>query len=532
MKLVALSAVLMVACTANRPAPTVAYDPPPAPASVPDPPALTLVPDVTVEDTVQPLVKDEIPATNGWYVPSLFDSVYAHYTRAKTALDSAQGHVDMALTFLDSIGEDNLGAELAQNREELVEELSPLVLALSMIQRQTASPGRDDEIQLVVNEDVEYEIRSFQRRERKWFIRSFRRSSKFMPIIRDVFKDHEIPAMMAWLPFIESGYSQEARSHAGALGMWQFIQSTGHRFGLARDNYVEERMHVRRSTEAAIGFLTYLHEMFGDWMTALAAYNCGEGRVMRTIRRQRIAYLDNFWDLYRQLPRETARYVPRFIAVQLILNEPAKYGFHELLSGEGQLPPEEIEITRSISLRTIAAEFPHITEDDLASLNPDLVSRVTPPRKYQLLVPQGTTTRLTEVLSRLATETLPPQPPTLVHRVRRGETLSLIAGRYRTTVNAIRRENRIRNPNRLRVGQRLRVPTGRGYRAPSTSARTRAARARATATHVVQKGETLWSISLLYGMSLTELRRANNMRSRASAIQPGQRLRVRPRGTS
>ena len=116
---------------------------------------------------------------------------------------------------------------------------------------------------------------------------------------------------------MESGFKIQAYSRARALGLWQFIPSTGYKFGLSRDEWVDERMDVEKSTQAAIAYLKELHGMFGDWLTVLAAYNCGEGRVLRVISRQHINYFDRFWDLYNQLPRETARYVPRLSLIHI-----------------------------------------------------------------------------------------------------------------------------------------------------------------------------------------------------------------------
>jgi len=103
---------------------------------------------------------------------------------------------------------------------------------------------------------------------------------------------------------VESGFKVGAYSRARALGLWQFIPSTGYKFGLTRDEWVDERMDVLKSTHAAIAYLKELHAMFGDWMTVLASYNCGEGRVLRVISRQHVNYFDRFWDLYSKLPNE------------------------------------------------------------------------------------------------------------------------------------------------------------------------------------------------------------------------------------
>src|SRR3970282_2182076 len=141
------------------------------------------------------------------------------------------------------------------------------------------------------------------------------------------FHEAGIPEEISWLPLIESGFKVRALSRSRALGLWQFIPSTGYKFGLKRNTWIAERLDPAKSTAAAIAYLKELHQIFGDWATVLAAYNCGEGNVLRAIRGQKTDYLDNFWDLYGRLPRETARYLLRFLTVLTVLKDPSKYGF-------------------------------------------------------------------------------------------------------------------------------------------------------------------------------------------------------------
>ena len=174
-----------------------------------------------------------------------------------------------------------------------------------------------------------------------------------MNMIVGALKEAGLPEELAWLPLIESGFKTRAFSSARALGLWQFIPSTGYKFGLKRDTWIDERLNQEKATKAAIAYLKELHQIFGDWTTVLAGYNCGEGRVLKRIRNQKINYLDNFWDLYTQLPRETARYVPRFLATLHILKDPAGYGF---ILGEPDAPVsyETVNIQKSVQLKEVA----------------------------------------------------------------------------------------------------------------------------------------------------------------------------------
>lgn len=315
--------------------------------------------------------------------------------------------------------------------------------------------GKDNEIPLVMNEYVEREIKLFQTMERDFFLESYKRSGRYRSEMVKAFREAGIPEDITWLPLIESGFKLRAMSRARALGLWQFIPSTGYKFGLKRNTVVDERLDPGKSTAAAIAYLKELHQMFGDWATVLAAYNCGEGNVLRAIRGQKIDYLDNFWDLYQRLPRETARYYPRFIAVLTIVKNPGKYGF-TLDEPEKPVSYESVTIEKPVHLQKIA-ERTGCTDEELADLNPELRFRATPAATYELKVPQGKREAVLACVDTLP-KWSPPKVEYVVHRVRRGETLSTIASHYRTSVARIMDANNIRKARLLRIGQRLKIP--------------------------------------------------------------------------
>jgi membrane-bound lytic murein transglycosylase D len=187
-------------------------------------------------------------------------------------------------------------------------------------------------------------------REKEWFLKVYARSGKYRPAIVRELKEAGLPEELSWLPLIESGFSTVAISSARALGMWQFIASTGYKYGLNRDAWIDERMNPEKATKAAIAYLTELHQIFGEWTTALAAYNCGEARVLKEISTQKINYMDNFWDLYEKLPSETAFYVPKFLAVLHIVNNPSAYGI-ELPPLEKEIEYDKVNINKQFSSR-------------------------------------------------------------------------------------------------------------------------------------------------------------------------------------
>jgi membrane-bound lytic murein transglycosylase D len=306
------------------------------------------------------------------------------------------------------------------------------------------------------NAHVRREIQSFTTVERELFLEGYRRSFVYRPMILERLHKAGLPSQLSWLPLVESWFKVRALSRASALGMWQFIASTGARYGLTRDPWVDERLDPEKSTDAAIAYLGDLHGLFGDWPKALAAYNCGEARVMRLSRPASGEYQD-FWDLYELLPGETRRYVPRLLAALMILEDPARYGM-ELPAPDA--PPAAVAVARverSVTLDRIDAAL-GLPAGTLAGLNPELRRQATPRRPYDLRVPAGQEGALLAGLGALPEWTPPPAPRYGTHRVRSGETLSTIARRYGTSVSAIMRANGLRSPDRLRVGQRLRVP--------------------------------------------------------------------------
>jgi membrane-bound lytic murein transglycosylase D len=319
----------------------------------------------------------------------------------------------------------------------------------------TPTPSWDLALPIVDNAHVQREIQSFRTVERDLFLEAYRRSGLYRPMILAKLEAAGLPSQLSWLPMVESWFKVRALSRAGALGLWQFIASTGQRYGLGRDGWVEDRMAPDKATDGAIAYLTELHAMFGDWPKALAAYNCGEARVLRLQNHTRDQYLD-FWDLYEQLPIETRRYVPRFIAALLIIENPAKYGM-EL--PQPLKPAEDVALTRIERAVDLARlnEVLGLPEGTLKDLNPELRFGATPSAPHDLRVPVGVRDAVTQAAAQLP-EWKRPTPAYLVHRVRSGETLGLIARHYGTTVGAIQRASGLRSTRYLRVGQRLRIP--------------------------------------------------------------------------
>ncbi|MFA5074356.1 MAG: transglycosylase SLT domain-containing protein [Nitrospirota bacterium] len=346
-------------------------------------------------------------------------------------------------------------SKTTQQKEDLRFLISRKIMEM-YASRVTTVKGSYDEIPMIMNEHVEREIRSFQTIERNFFLESYRRSGRYRGEMVKALREAGFPEELSWLPLIESGFKVKALSRSRAFGLWQFIPSTGYKFGLKRNAWIDERLDPEKSTKAAIAYFSELHQMFGDWATVLAAYNCGEGSVARAIRHQKVEYFDNFWDLYGRLPRETARYYPRFLATLAIIKDPAKYGF-KLDDPYPPLKHETVIVDRPVHLKTIADHL-GIDIDDLAVLNPELRHNATPNTAYALKVPPGKGSAVLAGMASLA-KWSPPKVEYVVHRVRRGETLNLIALRYRTSMQRILEANNLRQGKLLRIGQKLKIPT-------------------------------------------------------------------------
>jgi membrane-bound lytic murein transglycosylase D len=431
-------------------------------------------------------------------------------------LEQAIKTLDEAYSLVLKVNTDR-SPELIQQKEDLRFMISKRILEI-YASRYTAVNGNHNEIPLTMNKHVEMEIKRFQGPERKFFLESYKRSGKFMDMITAELKEAGLPQDLAWLPLIESGFKIRALSRARALGLWQFIPSTGYKFGLKRDTWIDQRLNPEKATSAAIAYMKELHQIFGDWMTVLAAYNCGEGRVLRQIRNQKVNYLDNFWDLYQQLPRETARYVPRFLATLHILKDPEKYGFE---MGEPDRPTyfETVSIEKQVQLKVVAKKI-GMPFKELTSLNAELRHQVTPPTEYLLKLPQDRVNVFQAHLNEIPKWT-PPENAYVYHRVKKGETLSLIAKRYRKSISKIVRANNIRKKHFIRVGQKLKVPL-RGSSSRKTYASAEALMP--GSKYKIKKGDSLWLIARKFKTNTKKLQRINNLRT--TRLRVGQVLKV------
>lgn len=388
-------------------------------------------------------------------------------------------------------------------------------------------PSTDKEIPVVLNAKVEKYINYYQNRGRKTFTRWLARSGKYIPMMTEILEEKNLPSDLVYLAMIESGFNLKARSPMGAVGPWQFIRSTGKKYGLTINSWVDERMNLEKSTVAAANYLTDLYNMFESWELAAAGYNAGEFRVQKAINKYKY---DNFWDMSnsrKALPRETREYVPKIVAALVIVKNPEKYGFTQIDYHD----PQEYEVASvpgQKSLKDIAKVL-NVSYRDLRDLNPSLIRNATPPGStYYLKVPVGYAKSAEEKQSDLYALKKYNSPISIAYRVRRGDTLGGIARRYGTSVSYIKRNNKLKS-NLIRVGQRLSIPTkyagsSSTYASSSSSSKSSYKSTPNPLYHTVRRGDTVGGISSRYGVRLASLKSANNLKG--NTIYPGQKLTI------
>jgi membrane-bound lytic murein transglycosylase D len=282
--------------------------------------------------------------------------------------------------------------------------------------------------------------------------RVLRRGEPYLFYILNRVEQRGLPAELALLPFVESAFDPHATSPVGAAGLWQFMPDTAEYLGLSQTWWYDGRRDVIDATKVALDYLTQLHRDFGDWLLALAAYNAGSARVQRAINQNRLAGKPvDFWHL--PLPAETRGYVPRLMALRAVINHPADYNI--------TLPPlpdthyfTRVDTQGRIDLQ-VAARLAGISEEELKRLNPGILRLTTPPdRPSILLIPKASEEIFGERLARLPEEE---RIQSIRHRILRGDTLSMIAQHYRTTVDRLLKVNHLNNTEII-AGEFIVVP--------------------------------------------------------------------------
>lgn len=418
--------------------------------------------------------------------------------------------------FPDEIAAPDAPPEELEAQAPTVEPLAPAVSygdVLSRIRGDLALPE-------VENQRVQREIEWLQRNP-DYVARVFGRAQRYLHHVVNEVEARGLPGDLALLPVVESAFNPFAYSRSHASGLWQFIAPTGERYGLRRNYYQDQRRDVLESTRAALEFLSQLRDRFnGDWFLAIAAYNYGAGNVQRAINRN-IALRRNTDFFSLSLPAETRAYVPKLIALAKMVRDPGRYGFY--------LPPmpdtpyfRVVPTEGPVDLR-LMAELAAVDTEELHALNPAWNRWITDPEgPNRVLVPEVVADSFVEKLAALDDHA---RARLAVHTVAAGESLASIAGRYKVPESFLDRINDGTQSN-LRAGDELWVPAG-----DVSQLRAGLGADLERRIHRVREGESLWSISRRYGMSVGALSRMNNI-STKSLLRPGQRLQVAGSGAN
>lgn len=378
------------------------------------------------------------------------------------------------------------------------------------------------DLDIPANDRVLSFVELFQGRLKDFMTGGLARGTRYLPMIRRVFLEEGIPLDLAYVPLVESAFKPNALSKASARGMWQFMPGTGEEHGLKQTFFIDERSDPEKATRAAAQYLKTLLEMFdGDWELALASYNAGPGRIMRAAERART---NDYWQLTastRYLPRETCEYVPMIMAAMLIAKNPDLYGFE--ISPAEPLAFERVNVPQALDLKFVA-EWSGVTVDVLRELNPELRRTTTPTSGLDLKVPVGTAATIQRQLESAG----PLYVKFAFHTVKKGETITSIARRYRVSATELRTANSLSARARLRASQELMIPQRQPTGLPTSTQRLASAatpRPAAPATYRVQRGDTLYSIARRFETTVDALKQVNRLRS--NVINVGDRLTIR-----
>ncbi len=338
------------------------------------------------------------------------------------------------------------------------------------------------------------------------------RAAPYLHHILQRLEAKNMPLELAVLPFIESAWLPAATSKSGAAGLWQFMPATARHLGIKMDALYDGRRDLIESTDNAISYLEWLNIQFNDWLLTLGAYNGGPGTISRAIKKSTAPdtdmFMPAFWDL--QLSIETSEYVPKFLAVLLILKNPEIYNV-ALYPIKNEIAFDRIKINRSLNLATVAAKT-GIPEESMFDLNASYIRGITHPnKKSYLLVPKSfSVNEITELVRSLPEANYP--VATFKHKIRQGQTLSSISVFYEVNIADLILINDIKN-NRIRAGDHLSIP------APIQTSNSRN-------KHIVKPGDTLWGIAKKYSVSVIRLARGNSIGKNATLV-PGMVLSIR-----
>lgn len=388
------------------------------------------------------------------------------------------------------------------------------------------------------NSGLESVIKSYLKRRRNSLQKLMVLSEYYFPMFERELDNYDLPLEIKYLSIVESALKPRAKSRVGATGLWQFMYATGKSYGLDVSSYVDERSDPLKSTEAAAKYLSKLYSIFGDWDLALAAYNSGPGNVTKAIRRS--GGYENYWNIRNYLPRETAGYLPAFLATMYIFENAEELGFSRVKPEFAYLETDTLHVKQMITLDQVS-ELTGVKIEELQFLNPayklDIIPYISK-ENYTLRLPVpaiGPFVANEEQIYAYAKAEFDKREKPLPqfiesetktrYTVKSGDYLGRIARKYSVRVSQIKQWNGLRN-NDLRIGQRLTIyPRNSTITPKKAIARTSSAIPSGKKTYIVKKGDSLWSIAQKYpGISVDNIKEWNDISG--SGLKPGMTLKL------
>ena len=352
------------------------------------------------------------------------------------------------------------------------------------------------------------------------------RARPYLHYIVSELDKRNMPMEIALLPVVESGFKFHVYSHSGAAGLWQFMPATGKAFGLEQNGWYDGRRDIVASTDAALDYLQKLHGYFGDWQLAIAAYNAGEGTVGRAIKKNKKAGKQtDFWSL--DLPAETTAYIPKLMAVSQLVFQPNQYGL--TLRPLANKPVFAVVGTGTQIDLALAAKLAEMSSDELYQFNPGFNYWATQPEgPHQLVLPVE---KIDNFKRKLAALPAKDRMQWQRHKIKQGESLSLIAKKYKTTVRVLKKANKLAN-SKIRAGRHLLIPMSVG-RASDFVSQNKIAKKKVAkipgnskkTIHIVSKGDTWWDLAKAYKVGIKQLASWNDKTPR-DTLALGQKLTV------
>ena len=377
------------------------------------------------------------------------------------------------------------------------------------------------DIPIEINGRVVAWLEYFQGPGKKHYRRYLKRSGTYEIPMKAILKSNGLPEDLFYLALIESGFNNHARSRAGAVGPWQFMPYTGKHYGLKVSSWLDERRDPIKSTQAAVRYLKKLYIDFQDWNLAMAAYNAGEGKVGRAIKKTGSR---NFWEIAKHrkaLRPETRDYVPKFMAAAIIAKMPDQFGFGDVELNE-TLGYDVVKVNSQTDFKVLA-KCAGASESEIHTLNAHYYRKITPPGNSFVRIPVGQKETFQVKLAKIPKS----ERVTIVyHRVKRRETLSQISRKYGVRTSDIVYMNKLKSKHRIYPGQKLVIPMSKGARKYYAKKRTsKMSHSNKYYRYKIKSGETLGGIANRHGVSVSNLRRWNNL-NRRSKIIAGKKLKI------